>query len=180
MDAETATVLSEIRELTIDEEWSAEKAIQEIDELTAKRALEELTLDTACLEFCAFNKYDILHIKYDLMKSHLMWIHCALMGNMKECGIPNLPIKLPQYYEEWNEHLTFDKTLTEPTKKHLKMAQIISEKIDEQEVIAEEAYQTALASARKNGDNPGLIYHNNKYEALLNKATQLGKRQKTE
>ena len=152
MDAECSSILSEILE------WDQQKAT---------RVLDEMTFDAACMDLILFNKFDFIHIKYNLGLDNLKWLRCALLGNMKECGIPNLPITISQYFEEWDRYLTFDKTLEKPTKKHIKMANKVELMIDEQERIAEEAYESALASAKAKGDNPGLIAHNAKYEALL-------------
>jgi len=152
MDPELSAALSEIREFDLEQ---------------AKAVHDELDTIDASLEFMLFNKYDIVHIKYNRTMDNLKWIQCALLGNLPEFGIPVLPVKTAEYYEDWDKHITFDKTLLKPTKKHIKMANKVGEAIDQQEKIAEEAYLTALAVARINGNNPALIAHNEKYEALF-------------
>lgn len=152
MDPELSAALSEIREFDLEQ---------------ANEVIDELTWASASLDFLLFNKYDIVHIKYNRMLDNLKWIQCALLGNLPDYGIPVLPVKTAEYYEEWDKHLVFDKTLLKPTKKHIKLANQVDKAIDEHERIAEEAYQAALASAKANGNNPALIAHNEKYEALF-------------
>jgi hypothetical protein len=109
--------------------------------------ITELEFDNLCLQLAFLDDSKSPERKKKI--ETLTFIRAALLGNLPEYGIPNVPFSISDSPRDWFKGITFDKTLTAPERIHLNTANEIQQDIDKERFEMDAEYEKWVEDAKQ-------------------------------